>query len=392
MCYQTLGLLPASGQNAGKPLAHFYRRALPVGLTLVELLTVIAIIGVLVGLLMPAINAARNAARRTTCQNNLRQIGIELHAYADRHKKLCSGGFDWLRDGCVTEIGWVADLVQVGVPVGKMLCPANTAQVSEAYYALLEGDPSSAAACVDLLGSPPQTTIDGTIVINPCRRIVESGMGPGSDQRRELVEKSIFERFYNTNYAASWFLVRTGARLDPYGNVISSKSVCVPDLRAIHSTLGPLPLNEVDGAKSPSSLLPLMGDARPALVTLPQNIGPHVAGSELARSMTSGPVLIDSLEVPRFAPGTPQAGPTGWYATWLHRTLQDYRAFSPVHGDVCMILFADGSVRGLVDSNRDGMLNNGFPANSQAGFADSKVEIGPTDIFSLFSLRAVKPQ
>ncbi len=54
--------------------------------TLVELLVVIAIIGVLIGLLLPAVQQAREAARRSSCKNNLKQIGVALHSFESSNR------------------------------------------------------------------------------------------------------------------------------------------------------------------------------------------------------------------------------------------------------------------------------------------------------------------
>lgn len=70
------------------------------GFTLIEVLVVIAIIGVLVALMLPAIEMARESSRRSSCANNLRQQAVAVRLHEQTHQTFPTGGWgpDWLGD------------------------------------------------------------------------------------------------------------------------------------------------------------------------------------------------------------------------------------------------------------------------------------------------------
>lgn len=390
----------------GFPIYHLRYRtgvsAARAGFTLMEMLVVIVIIAILAAVLLPALGAAREASRASACRNNLRQFGIGMHSYADTSGYMCSGAFDWKRDGAVTEVGWVADLVNRGTIVGQMLCPSSPYQLSEKFNDLLGITPTGLDSCIDRAGSMPQTLPDGSLQVNPCRKILGlydggSPLAPGTPERREVVEVEILNEGYNTNYAASWFLVRTGVSVDSSGNLVGAPG-CPISLKERGSTMGPLRRSVVESGIVPTSHIPLLGcgspgDVREAVLT--EKIGPHDQGERMVESFCDGPVLNETMSFPTFSPGTPYGGPSGWWATWNNQTRQDYRDFGAVHGSgkssSCNLLFADGSVRSFVDENGDGFLNNGFDPTAYTGtgvigYQDASVELSPEAVFSGWSL------
>lgn len=76
------------------------------GLTLVEALVTLGVIGVLLGVLVPVLASARGSARRVVCQSNLRQIHPPIMAYRDTHRGLLPPAYDLFS----VQPGWLAPL------------------------------------------------------------------------------------------------------------------------------------------------------------------------------------------------------------------------------------------------------------------------------------------
>jgi len=134
--------------RADQLILYSYHRA---AFTLVEVLVVIAIIGTLIALLLPAVEMARESARRSSCANNMKQIGLAVKLHIDSHRTFPTGGWgsEWMGDaskgfGTKQPGGWVfnvlpfieqqslRDLAQgAGVaelmqkPVGSFNCPSR---------------------------------------------------------------------------------------------------------------------------------------------------------------------------------------------------------------------------------------------------------------------------
>ncbi len=361
------------------------------GFTLIEMLVVISIIGILAALILPAISKAREAARAVECQSNLRNFGVTLtsRTVSSPDGAFCTGGFDVEQDGVPTEQGWVADLVRRGVLVGEMRCPSSGATTSEAIEQLLTIPIADLqdTDCIDRIGSESYTDEMGQTIKNICRTIVDDNLAPLSEERASLIQEKMIDQGFNTNFAASWFLLRTELRLDKSGNVDPARPTCVDkDPLGRNVTKGALTTRILDSAKASSSTVPLLCDSAIS-GSISMTVGDMLGGSFYAGGVVGSPIgnrtMVDNdadgtaetvstlfMKLPSFASGSAREGASGWLKSWNHDTRQDYRGVSPLHQGTANVLMADGSIRVLTDLNNDGFINNGFDG------ADVKVPTG----------------
>ncbi|MFQ5730491.1 MAG: DUF1559 domain-containing protein [Planctomycetaceae bacterium] len=368
------------------------RSAAPGGFTLIELLVVIAIIAILVALITPAVMAARAAAASARCKNNLKNFGIGLHAHAanDPTKRFCTGAYDFRRDGCPDTFGWVADLVNNGVNTQEMLCPSSGLPGAEKLN--------------DMIGRVNTSNKDGA----PLRRLragrcinwggTGSPMPPGSPARIASVMK-LLEDGYGTNYATSWYLVRTGPKLNALGRTVAG-------LKGFQGTLGPLTERALDHSGLSANVVPWIGCGAPGDVSeavLSDNLGDFAeAGARLAESFNDGPAIWSATAnkivlmpagtnwiaaQPRKLPDSNTGGLAGADGRLWMQDTRDWYAWhgagkSSLH---CNILMADGSVKAVSDRNADRFLNPGFSmarTNGNDGFTNGNVELTPREVYN----------
>src|SRR3954454_997752 len=142
------------------------------GFTLIELRVVIAIIAILIGLLLPAVQKVREAASRAKCQNNLKQLGIAMHAYHDAMSTFPA-------EGTTQGISWplrVMPYIEQGNVYNLVWPLFQTAyQADLAAFPYTGSPPASVATQYQTAASQVNKTMVVPIFLCPTRRTADAG-------------------------------------------------------------------------------------------------------------------------------------------------------------------------------------------------------------------------
>ena len=142
-----------------------FRRAGNFGFTLVELLVVIAILGVLISILLPAIQSSREAGRRSSCSNNLKQIGVAMQNFHAAKGRLPPG-----RGGPVPKV----------FSALAYLLPFMEENSLQAQIDLSSAPTALAIAGISYSGAANYPAATQTVTVLQCPSDVASGRVPGS--------------------------------------------------------------------------------------------------------------------------------------------------------------------------------------------------------------------
>lgn len=237
-------------------------------------------------------------------------------------------------------MGWVADLINRGLAnPGDMLCPTSPCVFSEKWNDVYEF-------------SGVSTTVgDGTL-------------DPPTVKLTLAETQEAYRAGYNTNYATSWYLVRTSMEPGVYptkmksfyegllGRTLNPNELGNPKARA--DTFGPLRKGVLDNAHGTTlDRIPLVADANYGdfgEATITYGLGPIKPGAVGCESFSDGPIVF----------------PAAFTGLAYDTAGQDYVDFAPYHGGGrqmgCNILFADGHVARIVDKNGDTII--GYTGNT----------------------------
>jgi prepilin-type processing-associated H-X9-DG protein len=275
-------------------------------------------------------------------------MGLAVQMNANDTGYLCSGAFDHARDGDIRQIGWVADMVNRGyLDPGAMRCPTSPCPMSEKWNDIWASS-----------GHPGTTIGDGTLPVPPAKLTTEECL-------------DAIKAGYNTNYATSWYMVRTAmqpgvypSKMQAYYEALLGRTLAASELgnpKARYDTVGPLSLGVVDRVTGTAlDRIPLIADGNYGdfgEATLLNDLGEWKAGTIGCESFSDGPIMF---------PGA-WTGITDALGNPMDVAGQDYVDFAPWHGGgskmSCNMLFADGHVGSVQDKDGDTIIGySGNPA------------------------------
>lgn len=285
--------------------------------TLVELLIVVTVLSLLIGLLLPAVQKARQSAARTSCSNNLRQIGIALHHYHDRNGFL-PPSYTWVASNLVPPPP-PPGVQKVDVPPSKLYVEPLWPGWGWAAYLLEDVDQMSLMQQIDF--NAPTT---GTKALEPRMKVIPVFKCP-SDGAAGVVT------FYNQD-GVSIGDAATNSYASCYG-ALGNMPSAPADGNGLFVRNGKIRLIDVtDGTAQTIAI-----SERPASFAKAPWVGPLDQGT--LRTTPQAPVFQSFIH-PALSMAMARFGNRKLNDPWS----EPYDFFTP-HQNTINLLFADGSVR-----------------------------------------------